>query len=122
YRGPRLWLVLAVHEVTATTPITRAVVTAEVAKADAISDLPGADPVPDGIDDTDDLVAGHNRLARVDTHTLNSKHVAVANTAALNFDPDMTGIGRDQLAVHQLKLSLSSHLERTVSRHFVLLC
>jgi hypothetical protein len=46
----------------------------------------------------------------------------VANTAALNFDPDVTGIGRDQLAVHQLKLSLSSHLEGAVSSHFVLLC
>jgi hypothetical protein len=91
------------------------------AEADAISDLPGADPVPDGVDDTDDLVAGHNRLAWVGTHAFNTKHVAVANTAALNFDPDMTGIGRDQLAVHQLKLSLSRHLERAVSRHFVLL-
>jgi len=42
----------AVHEVTATTPITRSVVSAEVAQADAISDLPSADPVPDGVDDT----------------------------------------------------------------------
>jgi hypothetical protein len=91
------------------------------AEADAISDLPGADPVPERVDDTDDLVAGHNRLAGVGTHALNSEYVAVANTAALNFDPDMTGIGRGQLAVHHLKLSLSSHLERTVSRHFVLL-
>jgi hypothetical protein len=96
-------------------------VTAEVAEADAISDLPGADPVPDGVDDTDDLVAGHNRLARVGTHTLNSEYVAVADTAALDFDPDMTGIGRDQLAVHQLKLSLSRDLERAVSGHLVLL-
>jgi hypothetical protein len=97
-------------------------VSAEVAQADAISDLPGGDPVPDGVDDTDDLVAGHDRLAGVGTHTLNTEYVAVANTAALNFDPDMTGAGRDQLAVHQLKLSLPSHLERAVSRHFVLLC
>ena len=42
YRGARLWLVLAVHEVTATTPVTRSVVSAEEAQADAISDLPGA--------------------------------------------------------------------------------
>ena len=93
YRRARLWLVLAVHEVTATTPITRSVVSAEVAEADAISDVPGADPVPDGVDDTDDLVAGHNRLAWVGTHALNTEYVAVANTAALNFDPDMTGTG-----------------------------
>ena len=33
----------------------------------------------------------------------------------------MIGIGRDQLAVYQLKLSLSGHLEGTVSRHWVLL-
>jgi hypothetical protein len=97
-------------------------VSAEVAQADAISDLPGGDPVPDGVDDTDDLVAGHDRLAGVGTHALNTEYVAVANTAALNFDPDMTGIRRDQLPVHQLELSLSRYLESAVSRHFVLLC
>jgi hypothetical protein len=116
-----LRLVLAVHEVTATTPITRTVVSAQEAQADAISDLPAGDSVPDRVNDADDLVAGHNRHTGVGTHALHTKHVAVAHTAALNLEPDMTGTGRDKFAVHQLKLSLTSHLESTVSSHLVLL-
>jgi hypothetical protein len=112
-----LRLVLAVHEVTATTQVTRAVVSAQEAQADAISDLPASDSVPDRVDDTDNLVAGHNRYAGVGTHALHAKHVAVAHTAALNLEPDMTGTGRDKFPVHQLKPSLTSHLESTVSSH-----
>jgi hypothetical protein len=33
----------------------------------------------------------------------------------------MTGTGRDKFPVYQLKLSLPSHLESTVSSHLVLL-
>jgi hypothetical protein len=45
-------------------------------------------------------MARHHRLAGFGTLALNAERVAVAHSAAVNPKPDMTGTGRDQLAVH----------------------
>jgi hypothetical protein len=91
---------------------------AQETQADAVADLPRCDALPDGIDDADNLVARYHRLAGIGTHALDAEHVAVADPAALNPKPDVTGTGRHQLAVHQLELSLSCHLIRAIRRKF----
>jgi hypothetical protein len=74
--------------------------TAQEAQTDTLADVPRCDTGPDGVDHADNLMARHHRLAGFGTLALNAERVAVAHSAAVNPKPDMTGTGRDQLAVH----------------------
>jgi hypothetical protein len=77
-----LRLIGAVHEVTAAAVRALAAVPAEEAKTDAIALLPGRDARANGVDDTDDLVAGDDGHAGIGPHAFDAENIAVAHPAA----------------------------------------
>jgi hypothetical protein len=114
--GSWLGLIEAVHEIAAPALCALAAVAAEEAKANAFADVPRRHVTADRVDDADDLVAGHDRLAGVGTDTFHAEEIAVAHSACENADADVPRFGIDDLALDEFEFTLSCDLESAVRR------
>jgi hypothetical protein len=92
-------------------------VAAEEAEANAFADVPHSHAGADRVDDADDLVAGHDRLAGVGTDAFPGEEIAVAYPARKHAHSDVSGFGIDDLALDEFELTLSRDLESAVGRH-----
>jgi hypothetical protein len=92
-------------------------VPAEETYADPVADLPRGHGVTDGVDRSDDLVAGNDGLAGIGAQALGAQHVAMADAAGLYPDANVIGIRRNHLTVHQLELVLFRRLPGAVGSH-----
>jgi hypothetical protein len=77
-------LVLAVHEILAPTPLALATLAAEEAEPYPLPDLPPDDALAERIDNADNLVPRHDRLAGIGAHPFDRQGVTVADPAALD--------------------------------------
>ena len=116
-RAPRRRLVGAVDELTPAAEVTLVVLAAQVADADALADAPGGHAGADGVDDTDDLVAGNDRLRRVIAQPLTGNDVGVADAAALDPDPHLSRRWLTELPGDQRELPDPGDFERTIGGH-----
>ena len=80
------------------------------ADADPVADLPAGDAVADRVDPADDLVAGHDRRTgrQGAEQVVDAGHVAVADPAGLDRDPDLAGVGLGELLLDQGEHALES--------------
>ncbi len=87
------------------------------ADTDAVAGLPGGDTGADGVDDSDDLVSRDDGLRGVRAQALDGQHVGVADTAGLDPQSDVSGLGVDQLTLDQPEVVDTGRLEGSVRGH-----
>jgi hypothetical protein len=112
-------LIFAVDEVSMATPHAHGARTAQETDADAVTDTPSGDALPEGVDDADDFVSGYHRLVCVVAQTVNGELITMAHTATVHSKSHMTRLGPDQLTLHQLKLTVPCDLKSTIRRHIL---
>src|SRR5205823_17173 len=102
-RHARDRLVLAIDQIAAPAGFAVAAVAAEPADADAFTDVPSLHSVAERVDDSRHLVAGHDRIADTGEVPFLGIGVAVANTARLHPDADLTRRRLRNVALTQLE-------------------
>jgi hypothetical protein len=92
-------------------------VTAEEAKAHSVAHAPQRHTWADRVDDADDLVSGDDRPAGVGPESFAGNEIAVAHPAGEDTYAYMAGFRFDDVALDQLKLTLSRDLKSPICRH-----
>src|SRR5262245_11956108 len=84
--------------------------------ADTLSGFPLHNTRADGIHDTDDFMARNSRILQSRESRYFQQHVAMTNTASLNFNPHQTATGLRHFAFNHLNRSLGCR--NLCSTHF----
>src|SRR6266851_4707046 len=99
------FFVLAVDEIAAAAGIAGEIMTSVPSDADTLAGFPVGDVGADGVDAASDLVSGNARILEAWPIAFLYQHVAVADAAGFDFDPDLVAGGLGDVSFYEFEIA-----------------